>query len=346
MLYSCTVAIFLTAALAHAVTLPIRDVRPHEIKDSGYIGRAGGISADVYWLDNNRLIFIGAKPGEYVEPSVGIRFRKYDLHVWNVNAKAVTRHHEGSLYASVCVFKGNIRFEFDKNGSRYILEGEFGRETIRQLDEEAAEERRKHERLVNRITCREYRRTAMPSLGHQVEPLLEGEFASQDRQPRNGGVGHWKYWPRKGSPVTVDMTTDVIGIERYSEYLDSYVVHRYTRGQVFGDTVTHRWWLMDRNGVARDFSPPTGAWMRGSTFVAPTKRGLFMISHAVQGSGNGAAGGYLFERGELKRIIEGLPTTFDVSPDGCRVALAISEWRRDINVMPSVKVIELCSQGQ
>jgi hypothetical protein len=156
---------------------------------------------------------------------------------------------------------------------------------------------------------------------------------------------HWAYWPQSGSPVLLNMTPEAIGVQRYSEYLDTYVLHEYPRGVVFSDTVIRRWWLMDRSGKIRDFTPPTGPWMRGSTLAAPTKRGLFLISHAVFDGGNGAAGGYLIDRGEPKRIVAGLPTSFDVSGDGCRVALAISDWSRDKPVTPWVKVLNLCRNG-
>jgi hypothetical protein len=320
----------------------VRDARGYAVMDSGYLGRPGGIQQDIYWLDNDRVIFIGAKLNDYIEPTSGLRFLNYGLYVWDTKTNAVKLHHEGSLYSSICVFQGYIRLEFDRKGSRYVLEGPFGKENLRRLDTVAIEERRRYERVVNRNTCREYKPAELPALGYRVQPLLEGEFVSREREPIGTEIIHWKYWPRDGSPVLLNMTQEVIGVGRYSAYLDGYVLYEGPRGVTFSDTVIRRSWLMDRNGNVRDFTPPSGPWMRGSTFVAPTKRGLFLLSHAVYGGGNGAAGGYLMLGGELQRVIAGLPTSFDISADGCRVALAISQWSRDKPVTPRLRVVNLC----
>jgi hypothetical protein len=324
----------------------VRDVRSHAVIDSGYLGRPGVIQQDIYWLDNERIVFVGAKPGEYTEQNRGVRFPNYGLYVWDTNARVVKLHHEGSLYSSACVFQRYVWFEFDRSGSRYIFEGLFGKETLRRLEKEAIEERSRHERVLNRYTCREYKRSVLPPLGYRVEPLLEGEYVSRERESRGKEIVHWTYWPRKGSPMLLNMTSEAIGIERYAEYLDSYVLREYPRAVVFSDTVIRRWWLMNRQGEIRDFSPPTGPWMRGSTYVTPTKKGLFLISHAVASrGGNGAAGGYLMGSTGLYRVIEGRPESFDVSPDGCRVAISISDHGREGPIVRRIQMLNLCSNG-
>ncbi|HXF65556.1 MAG TPA: hypothetical protein VNK67_02500 [Burkholderiales bacterium] len=328
-------------------------MRGYEIKDSGYLGRPSGIQQDIYWLDNNRVIFIGAKPGDVVEPIAGVKQIRYGLFVWDLSAGTVKRHHEADIAnGNLCVFRGYIRLSYTSDHRLspvaqrwYVFEGPFGKEKLRLVGEQEREESRQYERVLNSYTCREYRRSELPALGYRVEPLLEGEFISREREPIGTEMVHWAYWPRNGSPVLLNMTPEAIGIERYSEYLDSYVLHEYPRGVVFSDTVIRRWWLMDRNGGIRDFTPPTGPWMRGSTFVMPTKRGLLLVSHAIRGGGNGAAGAYLQDRKGLFRIIDGLPESFDISPDGCRTALAISQWSRDKPVTPWVKAVNLCTKG-
>lgn len=95
----CRVLAALSTALAFAIAnAEIRDVRGYEIKDSGFIGRASGISGDIYWLDNNKIIFIGAKPGEIVEPTPGLRFPKYKLYLWDEKTGATKALREGRLF--------------------------------------------------------------------------------------------------------------------------------------------------------------------------------------------------------------------------------------------------------
>jgi len=339
-------ALLLAGFFSSICTSQVRDVRGYEIKESGYLGRPSGIQQDLYWLDNDRVIFIGAKPGEFVEPIAGVKEIRYGLFVWSLKAGKVERHHEGSAYSSLCVYRGYIRFEFDKNAARYALAGRFGQETVERLDREILEERRKYERVINRLTCREYKRSELPPLGFRVTPLLEGEFLSQDREQRLVEVVHWKYWPREGSPVMLNMTLETIGIERYSEYLDSYVLQEYPSAVVFSDKVIRRWWLMDRKGQIRDFTPPTGPWMRGSTVVVPTERGLFLVSHAIDiRGGNGAAGGYLLDDKGLYRVIAGRPESFQVSPDGCRVAISISDRAQNGPIKRWIKTVNVCLKG-
>jgi hypothetical protein len=87
--------------------------------------------------------------------------------------------------------------------------------------------------------------------------------------------------------------------------------------------------------------------MNGTTSVAPTRRGMFLTSNAVSvgRGGNGAAGGYLLITGRLMRIIAGLPNAFDISPDGCRVALSIADQTESTGFVRRLKMLDLCSKG-
>lgn len=346
------VLLLFLGALPNTPDAQVRDVRGYEIRESRYLGRPGGIQQDIYWLDNDRVIFIGAKPDDFVEPIAGLKELRYGLYVWNLSTGIVDRHYGKDIAnGNLCVFQRYVRLSYTSDYQRgpvnqnwYSFHGLFGEEEVVRFDQRMREEQRNHERMVNRFTCREYKGSELPTLGYQVTPLLEGEFVSKDQKQRLSEVVHWKYWPLAGAPILLNMTHEVIGVGRYSAFLDGYVLYEGPRGVEFSDTVVRRSWLMDRKGSIRDFTPPSGPWMRGSTIVAPTKRGLFLLSHAVYSGGNGAAGGYLVLGGEPQRVIAGLPTSFDVSADGCRVALAISQWSRDKPVTPWLKVVNLCTR--
>jgi hypothetical protein len=332
----------------------VRDVRGYEIKESGYLGRPSGILQDIFWLDYERVIFIGANPREHVEPVAGVKELRFGLFVWNVKAGTVQRHFDKDIAnGNLCVFQGYVRLEFTPDFRRspvdqnwYAFEGPFGKERPTLFDRQMREEQRNYQRVTNRFTCRDYRRSELPPLGFRVTPLLDGEFLTQDREQRLVEVVHWKYWPRDGSPVMLNLTPEMIGIERYSEYLDSYVLQEYPSAVIFSDKVIRRWWILDRNGRIRDFTPPTGPWMRGSTVVVPTKQGLFLASHAIDiRGGNGAAGGYLLDDKGLYRVIAGRPESLQVSPDGCRVAISISDRTRKGPIERWIKTVDVCSRG-
>jgi len=84
--------------------------------------------------------------------------------------------------------------------------------------------------------------------------------------------------------------------------------------------------------------------MRGSTRVMPTKQGLFLTSHAVDVRGNGAAGGYLQQENQFLRIIPGLPVSFDVTPDGCNIALSIYDRTESEISIPRLKAVNVCER--
>lgn len=347
------VVVFAVVVLLSSVCdAQVRDARGYAIKDSGLVARSGAIQRDIYWLDNERVMFIGANPRDYVEPAPGAKELRYALMLWNVRTGEVTTHHRADVAnGSLCIARAYVRFTYTPDYRRspedqrwYVVAGPFGREESRLMDAESRAAMSRHERVVNPNTCREYEPAKLPRLGYRVEPLLDGEFVGLEREPRNGEAVPWKYWPRQGSAVVLNMSREPIRITRHSQFGDSYVVDEAPRDVVFGENVVRRSWLMDRTGRTRDFTPPSGPWMRGSTTVAPTKRGLFLVSHAVSAGANGAAGGYLMVDGEFVRVVPGLPTVFDVSPDGCKVALAVGQYSRGSSPMPSVKAINVCSK--
>jgi hypothetical protein len=320
----------------------------YSISDSQYGARASGARQDVYWLDNDRLVFIGVRPSE----RRNLKGAPYGLFLWDLKTGRITQQDDVRIEnADLCVYRGYIRLDYTSDygvppvsRAWFVLEGTWGKLTKALINEQAREESRRNERFLNYHTCREYKPAELPPKGLRVYPLLPGEFISRDRDAQPGEVVHPKYWPRHGSPVTLSLTAHDVGVARYSEYLNTYVLDEAPFHFLFGETVVRRSWLLDRDGRTRDFTPPTGPWMRGSTSVAPTRRGLFLVSHAVSGAGNGAAGGYLLDGAALKRVVSGLPTSFDVSPNGCRVALPIIQIRPDEPNSPSVTVVDLCSR--
>jgi len=326
----------------------------YEITDSGLIGRALGAATDVRWIDNERVVLIGAQADRYVEPEAGRKERQFRLFIWQPKRRHLVQHLDADIaMGSLCVFKDYVRLEYSSDyrlspeSKRVrVFEGTLGYEKVTPIDAAALEARRSHAQAVNPYTCKEYDVRALPKLGVRVSPLLDGEYLSKDREPTSGEVVHWKFWPRQGNPVLLKISPEVVGVAGYSRYLDSYILGEGPRHVVFSDSVVRRSWLLDHAAKITDFTPPSGPWMRGSTTVTPTKRGMFLTSHAVDVRSNGAAGGYLLTDGRLLRIIAGLPVSFDVSPDGCGVVLSIYDKTESKVAIPRIKSIDICSRGR
>lgn len=207
----------------------------------------------------------------------------------------------------------------------------------------------------NYITCRQYRRSELPAFGEYVRPLLDGEYmareyAQDDEQARSGLPGTYWYYPLNGKGIPLKLGDKDAGIGRYFRYHDSYVLGEISVHVIISEKVPRRYGLLDRRGNIRDFTPPSGPWMNSTTSVAPTSRGMFLTSNALFGSdgkyfgGNGAAGAYLIVEGRLVRLVAGMPSAFDVSADGCKVAIAIADQAEDSGSTRRLKMVNLCSK--
>jgi hypothetical protein len=59
-----------------------------EIKDSGYVGRVQAMQ-DVYWVDNEQVLFLGWKAGDEVVGEDGQIVPRDGIHVWNVKTGTI-----------------------------------------------------------------------------------------------------------------------------------------------------------------------------------------------------------------------------------------------------------------
>ena len=370
----------------------VHDVRGYEIRDSGYIVPNPAGMQLLYWIDDDRLLFIGHKSTSPRQTAQVPAQRQVDLRLrlWDLRTNQVTVHLDTDVaHGSLCVKGQYVVFRYTsredeekKVGRRFVFEGLFGREKLSIAEFPKPASRRdafisrddatknvgdapKDQKRIaknkpdfvefNYLTCRHYRRSELPALGGYVRPLLPGEFvtreyAQDDEQARNKLPGTYWYHPPSGKPIPLKLVDKDAGIGRYFSYRDSYVLGEISAHVIISEKVPRRYGLMDRKGNIQDYTPPNGPWMNGTTHIAPTRQGLFLTSSALFGSGgylggNGAAGAYLLIERELKRLAAGIPSAFDISPDGCRIALAIADQSEDESSIRRLKMLDLCSKG-
>lgn len=105
-------------------------------------------------------------------------------------------------------------------------------------------------------------------------------------------------------------------------------------------------WLLKPDGETKAFDIPAGPWFRGSTGYGLTKKGVFLWSAAVGNYDMGDAGGYLMQPGgKPERFIEGYIYSFDVSPDGCKIAMSIAlEDKPEYG--PEMIMADVCGKGE
>jgi hypothetical protein len=311
-------------------------------KDSGVLARSRG-DTELHWLDNERIVFIGSKPGE-TRIENGRPFPKSDLFVWNIRTGDIRRMAELSNRSRLCVSPGYVRYDFERDGVLYVRFVEFFATHEMEADVQAMKD---GILAVSPVSCREYNPKLLKRrYGDWALPLLKpGEYLDKT-SPHY--VTPLRYFPEDGSdPIALPKipNRDVIAIPRYSEYLGKYVFDELRRRS--GTEFSQRVWLLDRKGNVEETVLPAGPWMAGSVRAMPGQGGWVMSSHALDLKGGfGAAGIYLVESGQAIRLITGYSHAFAVSSDGCKVATSIEVKPREETARPRVWMIDLCAKGK
>lgn len=288
------------------------------IKRSGVLGDGAIVNQSVYWIDNERVLFVGGKPGVFDQLPDGRKPIKRFLMHWDTKSGEIKTLAELSEYNSLCYDRGYVRYGFGTGGKSTVRAGPLGQEV--DVTAEVFRPGREHIR-INPITCREYdERAVHTKYGHGFQPLREehGFWGWRDDALQK----KLSVYIRTTNDPQQEFLVPAWGHPRWFENARGYVFRRSE--SIFSSTrTTGKMWLMKPDGETQEFDIPAGPWFAGSTDYGLTKRGIFMWSAAVGSYDNGNAGGYLVRDGKPERFITGYVFAFDVSPDGCKIALSI-----------------------
>lgn len=341
---SVLLACMLSFTWPHAALAALDGVVAHfPSTSSGMIARSRG-DRELYWLDNDRVVFIGSKAGE-TRIEKGQQFPRNDLFVWNIAKDDIRRVAELTSTSEICLASDKyVRYHFEKDGVQIVRFGEFSRTHEAELDVQAI----KDEILsVSPISCREYNpKLLRKRYGNWALPLLNrGEYLDRSSGDTSEPM---RYFPSDGS-AQISLATipkrKVRSIPRYSEYLKKYVFQE-VRSRTGPDT-SYRLWLLDHRGKVTEAILPAGPWMAGSVGASPAHGNRWvMFSHALDTAkgGIGAAGIYLIDGARADRIAKGYPHAFAVSPDGCKVVTAIETEPRQEKSQPVVWMFDMCAK--
>ncbi len=96
-----------------------------------------------------------------------------------------------------------------------------------------------------------------------------------------------------------------------------------------------------KDGLKEIIMLPSGLW-QGAAVVAPTRKGLFVVSNTVPSGNSINAGGYLLVNGKMEKLYDHLTTSFGVSPNGCKIAFSTSD--HDPSTKDFIKSINVCDK--
>jgi len=327
----------LLLSLAVSCDAEVREAHSYPIKDSGYkVPGAGGlVEGNLFWMDNERVLFKGAEADDYVTLPGNRRVLRPGLHIWNTRAGEVELY-TGEVPESgfLCYRNGYVNYVALADGRKVFRAGQLGAEADSAVELDAPPSR---ERTLNRVTCMHYPPRVLAAFGVNPLPLFEpGEVLAL-------GDRHYKepvryFLPGKSAPVILPIFgRDLHGPVYYSAYRDALILPEIK--SVSARDVTRRVWIVDRHAKVAQIVLPAGPWMVGGVDAMPTARGWFMVSHAVT---DHAEGGYLVTEAQVVRLIRGYPLSFAISPDGCKVAISITGPGPIPETAARLKLIELC----
>ena len=325
---------------------------PYPIVDSG-VWATNSFPGDVYWLDNDRVLFLGGEDGKPVA-------KEHEaLVVWDTTKNSVTvqkRNISSLCYRNGIVLLGQ-KIDNPAGGPwKYrFFRGPLG-------DEQPYE--KKSEDSLDPLNCRVVGNNAGHDRGHAGRYLLEGhgylDLGDKHASPRmNPPVMFFKNAESEG----VALPFGVRQVERidYVDFKGAYFLYGWFFNPATGG-VTNLWpknrphpvWFLTPDGNVSEINISSGAWNAGGGVrFDPTKKGITITYHGgfKSYSDPGTQGVYLVrEDGRVQKIITGFAIRIGASPDGCKIAfshapnLESDRHPTDKN-RRTLKMIDLCSQG-
>src|SRR5687768_2042409 len=79
----------------------------------------------VYWLDNHRVIFNGAKPGDMETLPDGRRVSRHAIYIWDLRTNSVTKYADAAR-SVLCHADGYIRYTRKDGLYNVVLAGALG----------------------------------------------------------------------------------------------------------------------------------------------------------------------------------------------------------------------------
>jgi hypothetical protein len=306
----------------------------------------------IFWLDNERILYNGYEPHvREIRKSDGRSVPKLGIYILDVRSNQLTRHADAEGF--LCYRSGFIRYlvSYDVQSRVAVRrEGRFGEE--REIVIDMRELPRGH--LLNELTCQYYDAT-----GHATEtgrrlPLLDKhgvlEYARQE--PVAGSAMYpARLYPSNGEPpITLPLNGAAVFAPRvrYFEFANVYTVgYLPPQGQPskWPKDPVHHVFLMGPAGHVTDVPISGGAWsdVTVSTFVL-TRAGIVLYGGRLRRHLNpGTTGIYLVQGNRSIKLASGLLHGIGVSPNGCRVAVAMQTYAKTPD--PTlVRIVELCGE--
>jgi hypothetical protein len=291
---------------------------PYPILDSGFPASSDD---KLYWLDNDRVIFVsyGPKPKSLKEAQKHPRVPS--IHIWNTRTNRVEPYAKGS---HVCYSDGHIRYmpvetvadDPEKPVKVFWREGPLERPALVVLRFETEENYRVWFRAhaENPHTCRWVERPEFAT-GRAAIPLREGDgWLVADNEAKE-----WVWYRADGQVVRTGVPYWV-HTAQWMQFAGGYFLKDTVDGRKRAQIDCHQyWWITPKNGISKGCQDirPFKQWKGSGTSLQSTKVGILVESGGDYKKGQ--TGFFLELNNQLIRVIKGAEV-IRTSPDGCRMA--------------------------
>jgi len=315
----------------------------YPIVDSGYTRVPGTLNKSLYWIDNRRVLFHGSDEKPALPGATQPKPKHFPLYVWDTAENVVIPYAYTGSVVAFCLKDGYIRYLIHRDEKGYVRRGKLGEERESVLPPEP--ENPDLALKVNPFTCREYRDVDRPRTETlSFTPLRDDHgywgfnYASRDSDKP------LLFLPRDAKePIALPIEAQENGWMEYSAFANAYVIWRLAGDAKYHGRPTNVW-LLYPTGRVETIEVPKGPWTAPGGY-APSRAGLIMFSRALTtGAGPGDAGAYVVNGKRVDKVIAGLVEDFDVSPDGCKIAISVNPYTSQMR-RTGIKMIDVCKTG-
>lgn len=315
---------------------------PYPILDSGMLAGDSSAITNIYWIDNQRVLFRAVKNNDKRMAHIG----PYNLSVWDIR-KGVSPYTPYAHDVTACLRDSIFRYTLeDEQKNVQLFHGPFGEEKLIPQPPKFS--------YFDDINCRFEDDPEIAQLtrnGRAIIKLL-AKHGFLDVGPNRGKESSENRQAElhiKGNPQAITLPIrrfELSGI-KYFEFNNAYYFANPGAYARTGQPASTKWLYPD--GRVEEVLIPIGPWAASPTSVYPTKHGYFVVSDEYASMSHpGIAGGYFIQGEKIVKAIHGSIRGVAVSPDGCKIALSHARTLMD-DVATSkdpakrtLKVIDFC----
>ena len=326
---------------------------PYPIVDSG-VWATKEFPGDVYWLDNERVLFLGSEDGKPVA-------KEHEaLLVWDTAKSSVTLQKRN--ISSLCYRNGIVLLgqKIDNSAGgpwKYrFFRGPLGEEQP---------QKKESKDLLDYLNCRIVDKEGLQDRRPPGRYLLEGHgyLGHGEKKPPDQRANVPAVFFKEGDFDGIKLPFGVRQVERieYYDFRGAYFLYGWFYDAAIGGVTTlwpktlpHPVWWLTVDGSVTEVLIPPGAWNAGGGVrFDPTTEGIIVTYHGgfKSYSNPGTQGVYLVRNeGRGQKLISGFAIRVGVSPDGCKIAFSHAphleaDRNPDDKNRRTLKMIDFCSKG-